>query len=102
MSMNKILFAAVLGLSFVSAPSVVYAEDGGEQKRGGKIAKLFERGDKNGDGVISKSEFLAQAEERFAKMDTDGNGEVSKEEAKAHAKKMRAKRKEMKDKHKDH
>lgn len=60
--------------------------------------KLFEKHDTNGDGVISKAEFLTHAEERFTKMDADGNGEVTKDEAKAYKEKMRTKLKEMKEK----
>ena len=58
---------------------------------------MFERHDTNGDEVISKSEFIASAEERFKKMDADGNGEISKDEIKAHHAKMKGKWKEMKD-----
>lgn len=71
---------------FILAVSVTGAL--ADEHQGGK-AKMFEKHDTNGDGVISKSEFLAQVEERFAKMDQDGNGEISKDEAKAGKKKMR-------------
>lgn len=87
---QKIAFAALLAVGLMSAP-VVFADHHG----GGK-GKLFEKHDTNGDGVISKSEFLAKAEERFAKMDADGNGEISKEEAKAHRQEMKQKWKERK------
>ena len=63
-----------------------------------KGAKMFEKHDTNGDGVISKAEFLTHAEERFSKMDVDGDGNVTKDEAKAAKEKMREKWKEMKDK----
>lgn len=45
--------------------------------------------DTNGDGKISRSEFVSKAEERFSKMDKDGDGYLTKEEMKA----MRGKRK---------
>jgi len=37
--------------------------------------------DTDGDGSVSQSEFVAQAEERFKKLDADGDGYVTKDEA---------------------
>ena len=39
---------------------------------------MFEKKDANSDGVISKAEFVAHAEKKFAKMDTDGNGSLTR------------------------
>jgi len=50
--------------------------------------------DTNGDGVVSKAEFLAHAEERFSKIDQDGSGDISKNEGKEAHKKMRERKKE--------
>lgn len=61
---------------------------------GGKKAAMFEKHDTNGDGTISKDEFLNHAQERFSTIDADGSGDVSKEEAKAHHKAKREKWKE--------
>jgi hypothetical protein len=36
--------------------------------------------DTNGDGNISKAEFMANGEKHFAKMDTDGDGQVTPQE----------------------
>ncbi|WP_375203666.1 EF-hand domain-containing protein [Hyphococcus sp.] len=36
--------------------------------------------DKNGDGVVDKTEYLNAAQERFDKMDKDGNGVLSEDE----------------------
>lgn len=84
--MKKLLAITAVALTFGAAPALAdnHSDDG---KKGG----MFEQHDTNGDGVVSKSEFLAKAEERFAKMDLDGNGEVSKEEAKNARKAMREK-----------
>ncbi len=62
-------------------------------KRGRKMAMLLKKADSNQDGALSKSEFLAHAEARFARADADNNGEVTKEERRAARKKMREERK---------
>ena len=64
---------------------------------GDKADKLLKM-DKDGNGVVTKSEFLEQAEERFSKMDTDGNNEITKEEAQTAKEKMRARMKEHREK----
>lgn len=94
--MKKLTILTALAV-MVSVPYALAEEGGrGHGKHGGK--KMFERHDTNGDGVISKSEFIASAEERFKKMDADGNGEISKDEIKAHHAKMKDKWKAMKEK----
>lgn len=67
-----------------------------EGKKGGKA--IFEKMDTDGDGVISKAEFLTAAEARFAKADTDGDGAISAEEAKELRPKKRGKRGERRGK----
>ena len=93
--MKKLTILTALAV-MVSVPFALAGEGGkGHGKHGGK---MFERQDTNGDGVISKDEFLASAEKKFDKMDADGNGSVSKDEAKAHHSKMKDKWKAMKEK----
>ena len=87
--MKRSLVAICSVLLLTALP--VHADEGRPHK-----GKMFERHDTNGDGVISKSEFLAHAEERFSKMDADGNGEISKEEAKEAHKKRKKKFEEWK------
>ena len=94
--MKKLLTLSVAALAISAAPAL--ADNHSDGKKGGMFAKH----DTNGDGVISKSEFLAHAEERFATMDADGNGEVSKDEAKAGKEKMRERVKERREKIKEH
>jgi Ca2+-binding EF-hand superfamily protein len=99
--MKKLLMLGAAVLTFQAAP-VLADSYGGE---GDKKGKLFETHDTNGDGVISKSEFLAhmekKAEERFSKMDKDGDGSISKEEAKANKEARKEKMKEKRDKWKE-
>ena len=41
---------------------------------------LFAKADANGDGVITKTEFLADVDARFAKMDANKDGKLAKDE----------------------
>ncbi len=91
--MRKLLALGVCALAFSATPALADHHEGGDRK-----GKMFEKHDTDGNGVISKDEFLKGAEERFSKMDADGNGEVTKEEAKAAHEKMREKMKEYKEK----
>lgn len=97
--MKKLLTLTTVALAVSVTPVLADNHAGGGE---GKHAGMFAKHDTNGDGVISKSEFLAHAEERFAKMDKDGNGEVSKDEARsareAMHEKMKEKRQERKEK----
>ncbi len=95
MKNTLILTLAVLALSTGYA---VAQEAQSEEKRPHKgMGKL----DLNGDGVVSKSEFLAHAEERFSKIDKDGSGDISKDEGKTAHKAMRARKKEFMEKRKE-
>lgn len=90
--MKKTLALAILALC-IAAP-VAQADDHEGHHKG----NMFEKHDTNGDGVISKAEFMAEAEARFAKMDTDGDGNFSKDEAEAFREKMQEKMKEYRSK----
>ena len=92
--MNKFLVLTAAVLTFSALPALA------DNHGGGKKGKMFEKHDTNGDGVISKSEFLSHAEERFAKMDANGDGEVTKDEGKAAREAMKEKRKERKEERK--
>lgn len=52
----------------------------------------FKRADSNGDGFISREEFLAKASKKFDEIDTNHDKKISKEEMKAYHDAMRAKR----------
>lgn len=95
--MKKLFMTAAVISAFALTANVAMAEHhkGGEHKGKGK---MMERADTDGDGNISKSEFMAKHEAMFSKIDTDGNGVLSKEEMKAGHEKMHEKRKEMKEK----
>lgn len=84
--MKKLMILTVAIFAVSTMP--VLAEGGKKGERGG----MFGTHDTNGDGVISKSEFIGHAEERFSKMDMDGSGDVTPEEAKEARQAMRKER----------
>ena len=92
--MKKITIIAAMAVIMMSGQ--VFAE-GTEAAETMKKNKL----DLDGNGVVTKIEFMQHAEERFGKIDKDGNGEISKEEGKAAHKMMREKKKEFMSKAKD-
>ena len=59
-------------------------------KKGHKMKMM----DADGDGVISKDEFMSHAEKKFSKKDANGDGVISKDEMKKGCKGMRKKSKD--------
>ena len=56
--------------------------DGHGDKKSCKIRKM-KKMDTDGDGAVSKDEFMAHAEKKFAKKDKNGDGVISADEMKA-------------------
>ena len=85
--MNKSILTAVLA-ALISLPLVVNAAD--DKKKGGFAAM-----DTDGDGKISKKEYVAsqkdaaKAESRFAQLDSNKDGFLSKDELAAGQKKKK-------------
>ena len=97
--MKKLLTFSAVVLAFSTAP--VLAGNSDEAKKGHGSGGMFEKHDLNGDGVISKDEFLKQAENRFSQMDKNGDGSISKDEAQSAHKSMREKMKEHREMRKE-
>jgi Ca2+-binding EF-hand superfamily protein len=95
--MRKVLLFGILAALLVGTATFAVA-DGKSGDCPKKYCKMFEKKDTNSDGVISKAEFVAHAEKKFAKMDADGNGSLTKEEVKSY---WAAKKAKYKDKKKD-
>jgi len=105
--MKKLLLGSVAVLAMASVPALADHHENGDmkgkkhEKRAEMHKRMFEKHDANGDGKVTKEEFMAKVEERFNKMDADGNGEVTMEESRAYYKakhkKMKDKREKMKD-----
>lgn len=84
--MKKLLLLGAAVLTIQAIPA--FAEEGGPGKHkrdGGKMMeRIFTEQDANGDGAISKDEFVTHATKRFESMDGNKDGSVTKEEIKAH------------------
>ncbi|MCD8497515.1 MAG: hypothetical protein LRZ85_05205 [Alphaproteobacteria bacterium] len=97
--MKKLLTLAAVAM--IAVPVTAHAEDTAKGDHKGP-GKMFEETDTDGDGMMSKDEFMAFHEKRFAEMDGNGDGKISTEEAKAKAQewreKMKERRKEMMEK----
>ena len=56
---------------------------------GGMMGGMLQRMDKDGDGAVTKDEFIAGNQENFDRMDENKDGKVTKDEMEAVARKMR-------------
>lgn len=91
--MKTLLTLSVALIAFAAAPA--FADKHDDKKPSHAL-----KADTDGDGVISKAEFLKKHEERFDTLDTDGNGEISAEEREAVRAKAPEQTKEMKEERK--
>ena len=73
--MKKLFLAAALAGTMLGGAAI--AGQDAPQGRGGG---MMMRADTNGDGTISRAEFTAQAEARFARMDKNGDGFITADE----------------------
>ncbi len=103
MHMRKLFLAALAMVVLAGTP--VMAEDGQEGGHEGHGKMMKNDADTDGDGMLSKAEFLAVQEKRFAEIDGNADGKISKEEMQGHFGKMKEKyqekRKEMAEKLKE-
>ena len=78
MPILKMLITAAL---LLGTPAMAGHHKSGEGDKSGKQNR-FAKYDANGDGKISRDEFMSMAEKRFEKMDTDKSGSLTKDEMK--------------------
>lgn len=69
--LTSVLILSGLAVAPASADSM-----GHGHKRQQGMQQRFSEADKNGDGTITKEEFLIAAEARFSRMDQDGDGKI--------------------------
>lgn len=101
--MKKFLMSVAL-IGLMAGPAMAQAE-GGPGGPGGKGAAMMKEHhaklDTDGDGNISKAEFLAGQEQRFNELDANSNGVIEKEEFQAFREKMKGKAGEWREKMKE-
>ena len=89
--MKKFSFLILAITFFVALPS--YSNPEYKKSNFGKIRNRFEKIDKNGDGLLSKSEMIEAYRNRidklFKKFDKNGDSELSKKELRAVKKEMK-------------
>jgi hypothetical protein len=89
--MRKITFlplaATLLGAGLLAAAGAALAADPSAQPSGDRAARraelkqrFFDQIDTNHDGTISRAEYQAWVDARFAKLDTNGDGRVDAQE----------------------
>jgi Ca2+-binding EF-hand superfamily protein len=78
---TKIILSALL-ITMCLSQTALAQEDGGERREmlKQKMQERLQKMDTDGDGNLSKNEFMAQAEERFKKMDGNGDGMITPDE----------------------
>lgn len=100
--MKTWLFGAAIAALMVS-PALADHHEKGKRFAGKMHDKMMEKVDADGDGKVSKEEFIDAHTAKFEKMDADGDGFLTDEEMKAawQAKheKMRARKQELHEKH---
>lgn len=72
--MTKTFLIAALLATTITAPA------GAQMFGAGDAMDPFANADANGDGVITRAEFLAARSARFAKMDRNGDGAVARDD----------------------
>lgn len=78
----KTMHMAIFGTALCVLASVpaLAADTNGGGMNGRHRGEFFKMMDTNGDGVISKDEYMAAAEARFKKLDANGDGKLTKKE----------------------
>ncbi|MGB4106532.1 MAG: EF-hand domain-containing protein [Alphaproteobacteria bacterium] len=88
--MKKLLMFSAAAFALTSPAMAEESTDGKPHHQ-----SFIEKFDTDKDGAISKAEFLAMHEQRFAEFDTNSDGKISKEESDAKKAEWKEKRKEM-------
>jgi len=95
MNLRKLLLST-MALAVLAGPAITTAQAKDQTPpppgggHGGPGAAMLDSADTDGDGLLSKAEFVAVHEKRFAEMDANNDGKVSRDEMKAHRESMKA------------
>jgi Ca2+-binding EF-hand superfamily protein len=90
--MKYLLLTAALIGSFATVSLDAKADNHGYK------GEMMEKVDTNGDGMVSRDEFMAKHEAKFNEMDADNDGNLTKDEMKAAKDTMKKRWKEQKEK----
>ncbi len=75
--------AVALATCLLAGTSFAGHHEGGGEGKHHHHGKHFDKRDSDGDGSVSKAEWMAAAEARFDRMDADGDGVITREEYQA-------------------
>jgi hypothetical protein len=79
--MKKTLAAALLGATLLAGTAVAAQQTPAPAPQDRPMrGDMFGKADANGDGTVTKAEFLADIDARFAKHDANKDGKIGKEE----------------------
>ncbi len=85
---------SLLALATLALAGTAYAVEA-PQKAPAEMEKMhgkhFKEADTNGDGGLSKEEFMARHEKKFAEIDANHDGKITPDEMKAHHETMKEK-----------
>lgn len=77
--MRRYLLALALAGTAISGAAIAGQDGAGSAGTGGHRGGM-QRADTDNDGAISRAEFMAQSDKRFARLDANGDGEISGDE----------------------
>jgi hypothetical protein len=72
--------ALVLGGIAIGGPAYAQGGQGGPGGWGGGPMRMLQQADANGDGVVTRDEYVAFTDQRFARMDKNGDGVITPDE----------------------
>jgi Ca2+-binding EF-hand superfamily protein len=75
---RKLILAAALAASVLSGGVAIAAQAQTSQPAG--PSRAFTKADRNGDGVVSRQEYLDAAARKFTKVDRNGDGRLTPDE----------------------
>lgn len=102
--MKRTMILSMAAAAIMASPAAFadhHKERGDMEGKKSHKAYMLKKMDADGDGMISKDEFMAAHEEKFNKMDADGDGFLTEDEMKASWKDKKEKWKDGKRKKQD-
>jgi hypothetical protein len=76
--MTRFMIALAIGSAAIGGGALAQDRPDDGARRGGGMGMM--RADANGDGVVTRAEYGAQVDARFARMDANGDGKIDGDE----------------------